>query len=185
MKKTKNKKFLIIVLIVLLLGLAVGYAAFSDTLNITGTANAGGNFDMVFSTATISTSEGIDTDNSSAVISGDKNTLTVTIKDLSYPGAGAQIDTVIHNAGTIPAKVKSVNTTLPSGQAIKVNGLNAITTAHPVIAAGGDCNLSFTVVWDENVNELSDEEKSGVTFDLTIEYEQATTSFEGTASHND
>lgn len=187
MKKAKNKKFLIILLVVVLLGLAVGYAAFSDTLRITGTATAGGTFDMEFlqSGTSISDAQGINATESSATVSSDKNTLTVTIKDLSYPGAGAKVNTVIHNAGSIPAKVKSVTTNLPSGNAIKVNGLDAITTSHPVIAADGTCNLSFTVVWDESVNELSDAEKSGVTFDLTVEYEQATTTFDGSPSHAD
>ena len=184
MKKTKNQKFIIIVLIVLLLGLAVGYAAFSDTLRITGTANAGGTFDMEFASAQITNPQGINTTDSNVQISADKNTLTVTIVDLSYPGAGAQIDTVIHNAGSIPAKVKNVNTTLPSGQAIKVIGLDQITTSHPTIAAGANCNLSFTVVWDENVTTLSAEEQAGVSFSMTIEYEQDTTPFSGSPAHN-
>ena len=44
--KGGKKKYLITVLIVLLFALAIGYAAFSDTLTITGTANASGSFDM-------------------------------------------------------------------------------------------------------------------------------------------
>ena len=44
--KKSNKKYLIILLIVFLLALAIGYAAFTDTLNITGTANANGTFDL-------------------------------------------------------------------------------------------------------------------------------------------
>ena len=33
----KNRKYFVVLLIVLLLGLAVGYAVFSDTLTISGT----------------------------------------------------------------------------------------------------------------------------------------------------
>ncbi len=186
MKKTK-KKYLIILLIVLLLGLAVGYAAFSDVLTITGTANAGGDFDLEFITYQIdqTASQGIDLTNSTVTRSSDKDTLTVTVKDLAYPGAGALVHTVIKNVGTIPAKVTNVTTTLPTGNAIKVNGLDAITTGHPTIAPDGTCTLDFTVVWDPNVNTLSAAEESGVTFDLIIEYGQDTTPFAGGAAHTD
>ena len=44
--KNKKRNYVIVVLVVLLLALAVGYAAFSDTLTISGTANAKGTFDM-------------------------------------------------------------------------------------------------------------------------------------------
>ena len=42
MKKSNTKKYVIVALIVLLLALAVGYAAFADTLKISGTSNANG-----------------------------------------------------------------------------------------------------------------------------------------------
>ena len=53
--KNKKRNYVIVVLVVLLLALAVGYAAFSDTLNITGTANAKGTFNMEFTSAEINT----------------------------------------------------------------------------------------------------------------------------------
>ena len=45
-KNNSKKNYFIVMLIVLLLALAVGYAAFSDTLTISGTANASGTFDL-------------------------------------------------------------------------------------------------------------------------------------------
>lgn len=52
MKKTK-KNYLIIALIVILLTLAVGYAAFSGTLTISGTATANGTWDIHFANASV------------------------------------------------------------------------------------------------------------------------------------
>lgn len=182
----KKKNYLVVLLIVFLLALAVGYAAFSDTLLIDGTASANGTFDMIFESCTVTGKVGVTT--AEGVISDDKDTLTVTVTDLAYPGAGAQFDVVIKNNGTIPAKIKSVNPVGIEGSTnIKITGLDAITTAHPSIAANGTCNLSFTVEWDaESTAELTEEEKAGIDFDLEIEYEQDTTAtFEGSASHAD
>ena len=80
--KTSNKKFFIVMLLVLLLALAIGYAAFSDTLTISGTANASGSFDVQFDSASVVSKVGVDAAGTTATISGDKNTLTVVCKDL-------------------------------------------------------------------------------------------------------
>ena len=50
-KRRKSSNFLILILIILLLGISVGYAAFADTLNIVGTANANGKFNVEFTIA--------------------------------------------------------------------------------------------------------------------------------------
>ncbi len=191
-KKENKKKIFIIILIVLLLGLAVGYAAFADTLNISGTANASGSFDIEFNSAKVVTSAGVNETETKATISEDKNTLTVTVKDLAYPGAGAQFQAVIKNVGTVPAKVKAVTPTNidGNGNAIVIKGLDAITTSHPVLAPNGTCTIDFTVEWDPDVTTL-DETKAGegkddlaeLSFNLEIEYEQDTTQFTGTQGH--
>ena len=51
--KTNRKKLIISVLIILILALGVGYTAFSDTLTISGTANAKGTFNLEFQNAEI------------------------------------------------------------------------------------------------------------------------------------
>lgn len=187
--KTKSsKKYLILLLIVFLLALAIGYAAFTDTLHITGTANANGTFDLEFQNAKVDSAVGCDTVGTKATISADKNTLTVVAKDLAYPGAGAQYTVEIVNVGTIPAKVQSVTpTNITGSDNIKIKGLDAITTDHPTIAAGDKCTLTFTVEWDkDSTAELTEEEKTGISFDLGIEYTQDTTDvFSGSPAHQD
>ena len=193
MRKNSTKNYFIVMLIVLLLALAVGYAAFSDTLTISGTANASGSFDLEFYSASVVTYEGVDTANTTATPSADKNTLTVVCKDLKYPGAGAQFHAVIKNVGTVPAKVKAVTPTdiTGNGNAIVVSGLEAITTSHPTIQPNGTCEIDFTVTWDPNITTL-DTSKAGeggttanYSFSLVIEYEQDTETFNGITNHVD
>lgn len=184
--KKSGKKYLIILLIVFLLALAIGYAAFSDTLNITGTANANGTFDMEFQNANIDKAVGCDATGTTATISADKDTLSVQVKDLAYPGAGAQISVDIVNVGSLPAKVNSITPTNIAGSSnIKIKGLDAIQTSHPTIAAGDTCKLTFTVEWDpESTGELTSEEKAGISFNLAIDYTQDTsTVFDGAPAH--
>ena len=193
MKKTK-KKFLIILLVVLLLGLAVGYAAFSDVLTITGTANAGGTFDMQFTSCTVTNAQGVKTthtaqddsdDITEGIISNDGDLLTLKCVDLSYPGAGAQYNIVITNVGTIPAKVNGLSnqTNVTGNGVILIDGLTLPGNHSATIAPGGTCTFSVTVKWDPtHTQPLTDAQKT-VSFGLDINYEQDTTNFTGTATH--
>ena len=183
-----NKKYLIALLIVFILALAIGYAAFSDTLTISGTANANGTFDLQFANPTVVTTVGCDEEGTTAVLSEENDKLTVNVKDLAYPGAGAQFSVEIVNKGTIPAKVLNVTpTNIEGSDNIKITGLDAITTSHPTLEAGDTCTVNFTVEWDANsTTELTDEEKTGISFGLEIEYTQDITDvFSGSASHTD
>lgn len=189
----KSKKYLIILLVVFLLALAIGYAAFTDILTIDGTANAKGSFDLIFASAEVTEKVGVNETETTASISTDQDTLTVTVKDIAYPGAGATITAQIENVGTIPAKIKSVTPTDITGDSIiKIEGLDAITTAHETIPAGGTCEITFTVQWDPESTteltaaELASEEGHELSFDLEIEYEQDTdANLTGTPAHTD
>lgn len=188
LRKGTGKKYLIAVLVVFILALAIGYAAFSDTLKITGTANANGTFDLQFQNVSVDSVVGANVEGTTAKISDDKNTLTVAVKDLAYPGAGAQFTVEIANIGTVPAKVNSVTpTNITGSDNIKIKGLDVITADHPVIDPEGICTLTFTVVWDPDATgNLTDEEKTGISFNLEINYTQATENvFNGEASHAD
>lgn len=191
--KQKKTRLIVLLLVVLLIALAVGYAAFSDTLTITGTATATGKFDMEFTSASKVKSIGCTAGDPQ--ISTDKNTLTVSVTDLAYPGAGAQYHAVITNKGTSPVKVKKVTPTniTGNGNAIKITGLDAITTSHSKIEPNGTCALDFTVEWDKTVADLDTSkngegtgDKAQLSFTLEIEYEQDTTTlFDGSAGHTD
>ncbi len=180
--KNKKRNYVIVVLVVLLLALAVGYAAFSDTLNITGTANAKGTFDMEFTSATIdtATAKGINTTESTATISTDKNTVTVVVKDLAYPGAGTNVTVVAKNAGTVPAKLKNLKITGNDDPDIKVTFPEG-PVAGEIVEAGKTCSITFSVKWDEN----STVSTKDLSFSAELEYEQSTDAFTGTPAHTD
>src|SRR5574344_2750646 len=107
MKKTK-KNYVLIALIVILIALAVGYAAFSTNLTINGTATGTGTWDVKFTDAQIS-AESYGT----AVVTND-STITVNAK-LAYPGDACTVTAKIKNNGNVPAKLTAFNVTNPDG----------------------------------------------------------------------
>lgn len=181
--------FLIIVLS------SVAYAVLSDSLLVSGTASAKGTFDLEFQNATVVSEEtdGVDENNTTAVISEKGNVLTVNVADISFPGAGATFSVDIANVGSIPAKVKSViQTNIKDSGLAKITGLEQIGIDRPSIEAKDKYNLKFRVEWDpeitdeEYVNNLLATEGDTVSFKLEIEYEQNTGDvFDGKASHDD
>ena len=181
--KNKKRNYVIVVLVVLLLALAVGYAAFSDTLNITGTANAKGTFNMEFTSATINTdsAKGINAAGSSATISDDKNTVTVVVKDLAYPGAGTNVTVVAKNAGTVPAKLNGLSFTGLDDTDIKVTFPEGL-VANEVVQPGGTCTITFSVKWDKE-SKLTTEKT--IEFTAKLDYVQETEEFTGTPNHSD
>ena len=186
MKKNSNRNIIITILVILLLALAIGYAAFSDVLSISGTANAKGTFDLEFQNAEVVKNVGADADKTTAVISEDKNTLTVNVADLSYPGSGVEFAVDIVNVGSIPSEVQSVTpTNITGSKKIKVTGLDVIKTDHPKIEPGDRCNIHFMVEWQVDSGEILEDESS-ISFGLQIEYTQSTgEAFEGETYHSD
>ena len=186
-RNKKKKNAVIIALIILLLSMAVGYAAFSDTLTISGTANAKGTFNLEFQNAGVITLVGVNQEGTKAEISEDKKMLNISVVDLAYPGAGVEFSADIVNVGTIPAQVNAVTpTNITGSEHIKIEGLEAITTDHPIIEAGGKCNIHFTVEWPVTATDPLGENGESTSFNLEIEYTQGTgKEFEGSAKHED
>lgn len=183
MKKTK-RNYLVAVLVIILASLAIGYAAFSETLTISGTANAKGTFDMIFASASIDTAnaQGIDKVNSKAEVDpSDSNVVNVVIKDLAYPGAGAAVTVVIKNNGTVDAVLKKL-TLSEVDPDIEVFYPDAATgfKEGEVVPAQGTCTVTFYVKWKTTSTYTA--EKT-VDFSATLDYEQYTPEFNGSTSH--
>lgn len=185
-KKSSKKNLVLVVLIIALLGLAVGYAAFSDVLTISGTANVASDvtFNVYFAeTSAVASYQGCTANvTRQADSNGDANDkLVVTITDLAYPGAGAQIKAVVKNDSSVPVKVTGLTSPTNitgNGSAIKITGLSNIATDSgdtTIAANGGTCEIYFTVEWDSEVTEVTAADETGFSFEVGINYEQAST----------
>lgn len=169
----KKQNIAIIGVVAFILAVAVGYALFSETLTVNGTATAKGDFDVEFTSVGNPTCSGFsgtcDAD-SLATISSDKNTLTVTVNKLDYPGAYVEIPVTITNKGSIAAKLKNINETglTDTDRAVKVT-YSGIAASDTAIGTNETQSMTIKVEWDSAVNTSSE----NVTFKIALNYEQA------------
>ncbi len=127
-----RNKLLVAALIIV--GVAsVAYAAFAQTLTITGTATASGDWDVEITGITRTASTGTATD---ALTTPSFTGTTATFDvDFAAPGSSATYDVTIENLGNIDAKVSAI----PS--------VTTINAAEPV-------DVKFTIVSGPAVNDV-------------------------------
>ena len=168
----KKQSIAIIGVIAFVLAVAVGYALFSEKLTINGTATAKGDFDVEFTSVGTPTCSGFSGSCEAATlgtISDDKNTLTITVNKLQYPGAYVEIPVTVTNKGSIPAVLKSIEETgLTTDASVKVSYTGLTELKDQEVAQNGTQNFTVKVMWDENSNTSSE----NVQFTIKLNYEQ-------------
>jgi hypothetical protein len=198
MMKTKNqtrknkRNYIIVALIVVLLLLAVGYASFTQTLNITGTATASATWNVHFTSASTSKSG----TGHSATISADEKTINFT-STLAYPGDAEKITAVITNDSSMGIKLTGFTVTdgtntvasVPLGTETAANediliDYVTLNTSTEKIAAGGSCTYEFVVRWNkESTTVPTAGSPISKSYTITFDYEQDTTDSTLTPSH--
>ena len=169
----KKQNIVIIGVIAFILAVAVGYALFSETLTVNGTATAKGDFDVEFTEVGEITKVGYTEQVAGteiAAISSDKNTLTITVNKLDYPGAYVEIPVTITNKGSIDAKLKNISETglTETNRAVKVT-YSGIAASDAKIKQNETQSMTIKVEWDKDINTSAED----VTFQVQLNYEQA------------
>ena len=169
----KKQNIAIIGVIAFVLAVAVGYALFSETLTVNGTATAKGDFDVEFTEVGEITKVGYTEQVAGteiAAISSDKNTLTITVNKLDYPGAYVEIPVTITNKGSIDAKLKNISETglTETNRAVKVT-YSGIAASDTKIKQNETQSMTIKVEWDKDINTSAED----VTFQVQLNYEQA------------
>lgn len=114
MRGRKKKNLIIIILCIILVFMGAGYALLTQTLSINGTSKITGKWNVYIESITATKING-KAINRDAVISDNKKSATFTA-DLYDEGDYIEYTVLVKNAGTIPAKLNSIqaNTTNPS-----------------------------------------------------------------------
>ncbi len=155
--KNKKKKYLsIVILLLLLVGVTVGYATLSSNLTISGTSSIGvPDWDVHFENLSV-TSGSVSA--SAPVVSSDKLNITYSMA-LDKPGDFYEFTVDVKNAGTIDAKLSALPTLsgVSSAQDAYVNYTFTHTdgsaiAAGETLAAGASKNFKVRVEYDRNIN---------------------------------
>lgn len=163
-----KKKVFLITIVSFLISISVGYALFSQSVNISGTSTAQGTFDVEFLSATISDHDG--STNETVEINNDHDQLELTVPELAYPGAYSTITVVVKNVGTIPAKLTGITTNgLNTDPNILITS-NVDTVQNVVMAQNQTTTFTITVTWIPTSQEKSE----NVEFTIGLNYSQAT-----------
>lgn len=171
MKKSK-KNYLIIALVVILLCLAIGYAAFTANLTINGTATGKTTWSVKFTDASITAGHG-------DVTLGDDE--VVVNAELAYPGDGCEVTVNITNEGSLAAKLTDFKFTAADGTEFSNDNITITTPTmtDDIIAAGETCPFTFAIKWNEDSTETT----VSANFSIAFEYTQSTESVDVNASH--
>jgi hypothetical protein len=143
-------KQITIALVAALLVAGVGYALFSDTITVSGTATATGSMNVVVDSASATTSVGggLPATNT-ATIAGDGNSVTLAVPSLQYPGASVTFTVVLKNTGNLGAKLTNIT---PTGLGTAASDLqitySGIAANDVIAASNGTKTVMVTVTWN-------------------------------------
>ncbi|WP_027717940.1 hypothetical protein [Desulfovirgula thermocuniculi] len=150
----KKAKFAALLLVLAFALMGAAFAAWTETLNINGSV-ATGNLDVAFSSATSNDPQGTndpdqnyDVGVTTATISDDQNTLTITAAN-TYPGYTATVTYKVKNTGSIPVKLTGVTVNNSHSQIT----VSATQPNNAIIPVGGEWEGTITHTVNDNAAE--------------------------------
>ncbi|CDA79876.1 unknown [Clostridium sp. CAG:594] len=102
----KKQSLLIVIVILILLGVSVGYSVVRISTNVKGKTSIVKDLDVEFES--IGKLEEYGSYDATAEISDDKKTVLINVPKLSYMGAYAVVPITVKNVGQLPAKLESI-----------------------------------------------------------------------------
>lgn len=159
-----HKSSLIMVLVAVVLVMAIGYAAFAQSLTINGTAQIDSKWDVHIEDIAVNT-EILDGKNVSATVGGDKLSATFQ-SELVSPGSGVTYNITVKNAGTLNAKLDTITFNADSNDAIQYtySGISQ----NDVINADGSKTFTVTVKFNDSYTITPANKTSTLTMNLTF-----------------
>lgn len=162
MKNNKNSRtsYVVIALLILVVGISIGYAALSTTLNINGSSTIGkASWDVHF--ANIIESDGsVEATTPASITAGNPTEVTYNVT-LAKPGDYYEFSVDVVNAGTLPAKISATPTLTGVSAAqdvyinysVKWSDTDAMPAANDLLTAnGGKKTAIVRIEYDSNIS---------------------------------
>ena len=157
-----KKNYLIItILIASICILAIGYAAFTSQLKITGNSNITSNWDIKITNITVKNITG----GASKVIEPITSGTSATFKtSLISPGDSMTYEVTVTNNGNVDAKVKNIQETTSTNPAIvfETKGINQ----NDLLEAGNSQTFDVTVSYNNTVTSQPEAREASYTIKL-------------------
>lgn len=162
----KKQSLLIVIVILILLGVSVGYSVVRISTNVKGKTSIVKDLDVEFES--IGKIEEYGSYGATAEISDDKKTVLINVPKLSYMGAYAIVPITVKNVGQLPAKLESIyeyGTT--DNEAIKIT-YDGIAVTDKALNPMEEEKFFIKVSWE---NELK-QDSSEIEFYIRFNYVQ-------------
>lgn len=156
-----KKNIIITFLVAIICIMAISYAAFSQTLNITSSATIDSNWNIKITSVTTKNILGHATKAFEPIVSD----TAVTFKtNLKYPGDSMTYEVTISNEGTVDAKVDSIEITDSKNPAITftTTGINE----NDLLEAGQKQIYNVIVTYNDNITSQPSELSATLTVKL-------------------
>lgn len=164
MTRKKKNNIIIISLLAVVLLMAVGYAAFSSVLNISGTGSITSSWNIRITNVEVSNIVGDASDGEGTTYQD----LTATINSkLVSPGDSITYDVTIRNDGSLDAVLTDINLTESTNPAISFSTSNLEAGAE--LKTGGEAILKVTITYND---VTSQPENTSADLSVTLTYEQ-------------
>lgn len=157
-----KKKMAIIIMLVVVLFMTVVYAVFSSSLNISGTANIGSNWNVYISSITTKNVSG-KAENATGSPSF-SNLNAVISANLKIPGDSIEYEVTITNGGTLDAVIDEIDVTSAGTDAI-IYYITGIQKGNKIIA-GTSAVFNVKIEYDVSVTGQPEEETKVVTINV-------------------
>ena len=157
-----KKNYLIItILIASICILAIGYAAFTSQLKITGTSNITSNWDIKITNITVKNITGGASKLIEPITSGTSATFKTS---LISPGDSMTYEVTVTNNGNVDAKVKNIQETTSTNPAIvfETKGINQ----NDLLEAGNSQTFDVTVSYNNTVTSQPEAREASYTIKL-------------------
>ena len=164
MSKRKKNNIIIGSLLAVVLLMAVGYAAFSSVLNISGTGSITSSWNIKITNVEVSNTVGDASDGEGTTFED----LTATINsNLVSPGDSITYDVTVRNDGSLDAVLTNINLTESTNPAISFSTSNLEEGAE--LKTGEEAILKVTITYN---NVTSQPENTSASLNVTLTYEQ-------------
>ena len=161
-----NNKKIIIGVLALLVVMTMGYALFSETVNVGGTAKGTGDFGIIFEDAQIIDDTG--TKGAKVSISSDKKSLSLTGMQFEYPGAGIRVKYRVKNIGSIPALFKRRNMNMTEDELLNLKKIGTYADISNILylEPGEIKEVEFELFWNLDDQVTTTKESINLIYDI-------------------
>ncbi len=158
----RRKNQIMLMLLIMVAIMAIGYAVFSTTLNISGTSSIESNWNVLFTNIQeLSKTNGV-TINNTPTASGTTATFDVSLES---PGDAIEYQITIANQGTLDAVIENIETTETENSALlfEVSGINKVDK----LAKNTTTTFNIKISYDESISSQPEELNKTLTINIT------------------